>query len=137
MSQFSDFRFGSNTNNHVLKAEDTGICHQYVPYCDFEASELPKIMEITNHDKRVYLKQKQLKVMQRQVEEDEMPHGFDSKRLLDLGVAPLQRIINELKSISAESTDDSYDKKVAKASGLINYCDYLTGKAPSLSGKGI
>ena len=60
-------------------------------------------------------------------EKSGLPGGFDTKRFLDLGTAPLQRIINELKSISSDTSEDTYDRKAARASGLKAYCDFLHG----------
>jgi hypothetical protein len=105
-------------------------CNHYVPYSTFETLERPKVMDITNHKKRVHLKDIRNSTSmdgKAEVDLDFLPATFDSKRILDLGVAPLQRIINELKSISTESNDNSYDHNVAKASGLVNYCDYIRG----------
>ena len=86
-------------------------------------------MDITNSNKRVYLReQQQDRVTEGAVENQEALYsGFDSKRFLDLGVAPLQRIINELRSLSAENTDEHYDHRAAKAAGLVNYCEFLQG----------
>lgn len=107
-------------------------CHQYVPYMELSEKSLPKFMDITNKEKRVYLKDERvtgLKTVEGASSLDHVYKSFDSKKFLDLGVAPLQRIINEMKSISAEGADDHYDQRAAKASGLQNYCEFLQGSA--------
>jgi hypothetical protein len=93
---------------------------------------LPKFMDITNNEKRVYLKEERVATSKTTEGPSSLDHvykSFDSKKFLDLGVAPLQRIINEMKSISAEGADDHYDQRAAKASGLLNYCEFLQGSA--------
>lgn len=109
---------------------NTESFRQYVPYASLKSHDLPKLLDITNNDKRVYLREQS---RDRTVHETNTEHslynGFDSKRFLDLGVAPLQRIINELRSLSAENAEEHrYDHRAAKESGLINYCEFLQGE---------
>lgn len=92
-------------------------------------------MDITNNEKRVYLKhqfnmEKENKLRHEGTED--LYTSYDSKKYLDLGVAPLQRIINDLRSISSHSAEDLCDHRAAKASGLVGYGEYLQGaKHPS------
>lgn len=93
---------------------------------------LPKFMDITNNEKRVYLKEERITATQSAGGASSLDHvykSFDPKKFLDLGVAPLQRIINEMKSISEQGSDDHFDHRAAKASGLQNYCEFLQGSA--------
>lgn len=87
-------------------------------------------MDITNNEKRVYLKhqfrQEKGDILRGNGPED-LYSSNDSKRYLDLGVAPLQRIINDLRSISSHSAEDLCDHRAAKASGLVGYGEYLQG----------
>ena len=106
--------------------------HQYVPYMEHGDKEMPKILDITNHTKRVYLRDEKKVIKEKSRQDFSSVHkNVDSKRFLDLGVAPLQRIINELKSLSSEPTEDHYDHRAAKASGLVDYCDFLRGEGPN------
>lgn len=91
-------------------------------------------MDITNNEKRVYLKHQ----FNRNAEQNHGTSGrefadlhptYDSKRYLDLGVAPLQRIINDLRSITSQTAEDFCDHRAAKASGLAPYSEYLQGAA--------
>lgn len=89
-------------------------------------------MDITNNEKRVYLKHKFVQKTEQSQGPDgsnELGSTYDSKRYLDLGVAPLQRIINDLRSITSQTTEDFCYHRAAKASGLLPYCDYLQGEA--------
>ena len=87
-------------------------------------------MDSTNNEKRVYLKHQNLKAetdsLKRNNSEDEYT-SYDPKKFLDLGVAPLQRIINDLRNITSQTSEDLCDHRAAKASGLIGYCDYIQG----------
>lgn len=125
----SEFNFTSSSSAKVTAAVGCGVHPLYVPYVEFNCRELPKFMDITNHDRRVYLKEERQPINNVISCDLEINHqSIDSKRFLDLGVAPLQRIINELKSISVEANDESYSQKTTKASsGLVNYCGYLQG----------
>ena len=58
---------------------------------------------------------------------DDLHPQYDSKRYLDLGVAPLQRIINDLRSITSQTAEDFCDHRAAKSSGLVPYSEYLQG----------
>lgn len=48
-------------------------------------------------------------------------------KFLYLGVAPLQRIIDEMKAITTSEVSVQYDPMAARTAGLMSYCDYLTG----------
>lgn len=128
--QFSDFRFNYDQTKRARKPKASGDCHQYVPYSSFTEHELPKFMDITNNEKRVYLKHQ----FNRNTGQNQDKSGFadlhptyDSKRYLDLGVAPLQRIINDLRSITSQTVEDFCDHRAAKSSGLASYTEYLQG----------
>eukprot|EP00600_Ochromonadales_sp_CCMP1393_P000059 CAMPEP_0174982044 /NCGR_PEP_ID=MMETSP0004_2-20121128/16247_1 /TAXON_ID=420556 /ORGANISM="Ochromonas sp., Strain CCMP1393" /LENGTH=162 /DNA_ID=CAMNT_0016233897 /DNA_START=69 /DNA_END=557 /DNA_ORIENTATION=+ len=133
--KFEEFDFGLNPrlNNKSLTQNR---CHQYVPYADVSAQELPKVLDITNQERRVYLmpqqKRKGFSLGSKGLwDDDESTAGqaFDPRRVLDLGVAPLQRIINEMRSVTSGNNDEGSDHKiVARASGLVKYCDYLKGE---------
>lgn len=133
--QFADFRFNNEAIRKVRKPLESTNCHQFVPYSSFASHELPRFMDITNNEKRVYLKhqfnlEKENKLRHEGTED--LYTSYDSKKYLDLGVAPLQRIINDLRSISSHSTEDLCDHRAAKASGLVGYGEYLQGaKHPS------
>jgi hypothetical protein len=103
--------------------------HHFVPYTEVDAVEIPKILDIAQHHKRIYLKPQPVKsVAVKRREQESLSKGLDSKRVLDLGVAPLQRIINEMKSVSSGTADEGPDRSaVARASGLAGYCNFLTG----------
>ncbi|KAJ1442585.1 hypothetical protein B484DRAFT_426792 [Ochromonadaceae sp. CCMP2298] len=126
--KFEDFDFGVDIQV-LRKFVPSQQCHQFVPYTDVEAAVIPKIMDITHLEKRVYLKpQPKKSVATNRRELESVTKGFDSKRVLDLGVAPLQRIINEMKSVSSGTADEGPDRSaVARASGLAGYCAYLKG----------
>ncbi len=128
--QFAEFRFNNEVARKDRKPLESTNCHQFVPYSNFANHELPRFMDITNNEKRVYLKHQfhhETGNKLRHEGTEELYTSYDSKRYLDLGVAPLQRIINDLRSISSHSSEDFCDHRAAKASGLVSYGQYLQG----------
>ena len=101
---------------------------QYVPYSAMEQRDIPSIVDITKHKTRVYLRPQQINRIQKDLEQKEdFPTNFDAKKFLDLGVKPLQRIIDEMKSLTSEVPDESYNPKAAREAGIIKYTDFLHG----------
>lgn len=129
--QFSDFT-AQQTRRRIIHAPINETCHYYVPHMEIREKDIPRFMDITNHSKRVYLKDERFASKQNStVQSESIYKAYDSRKFLDLGVAPLQRIINELRSISAESSEEHYDPRSARAAGLVGYCDYLHGGPPN------
>lgn len=83
-----------------------------------------------NLTKRMYLHHKEVERITHEVEEKEaiFTQDLDAKHFLDLGANPLQRIIDDMKSLTARNAVGPFDPNAARNSGLESYCDYLTAK---------
>jgi hypothetical protein len=124
-AQFSEFGF-TEEKLQIRRSTHHDAYHQHIPYIAVGHREIPRLMDITNHPARVYLgHEKQSKKEVLEVDRDGVYNSFDAKKFLDLGVAPLQRIINELRNLSTESAEEHYDHRAVKTSGLPGYCDYI------------
>lgn len=49
--------------------------------------------------------------------------------MLDLGMEPLIRVVNEMHRLSMDNTHYCFDQNASRAAGLPTYCDYLQGKS--------
>ena len=150
--QWSDFSQSAETvirNEKVEKArkKSNGGWSQYTPHIHVTTtSPLPTIVELINQQERVYYRYEDEKNWHEGEDDLSVDDLADSeamnktaKSILDLGVAPLQRIIYEMKHLTTNSKtsidNDSSSKnislvqearKIARDSGLDSYCDYLT-----------
>lgn len=99
---------------------------------------MPSIVAIIESKKRIYLDQKLLTNKNSNGKENnqsKLPSVLEEKVLLDLGVEPLRRIVNEMRRIGSENIPYNFDNKAGKAAGLIHYCSYLRGEGPKSNSK--
>lgn len=74
------------------------------------------------------MKPQQIKKLQQEFEEKQQIPVVDIRQHnLDLGVSPLQRIIDEMKSLTSDAPAEACTSEAARAAGVVRYCDYLVG----------
>jgi len=118
--------------------------HQYTPHISITSTEpQPTILELINQKERVYYRYEDNETIH---ENEDVPSELEAehvttKSILDLGVAPLQRIIYEMKHLTTNSSKKTIENVsdgkgnymdllkeanlAAREAGLQPYCSYL------------
>ncbi len=106
--------------------------HQYVPGSAMVSVANQSTMNIIGQSKRIYLSP--VAHLNGAVGFASVPDSTSTdeeaefKQALYLGVAPLQRIINEMKASTSGAVVDRFDPHAARMTGMVSYCGYLTGQ---------
>lgn len=89
-----------------------------------------------NKRKRVYISVKLVEVGKEDFSIDDFissNNNREEKEILNLGIAPLQKIVNQMKNMKYQSqSSKKFDPAAARALGLPTYCEYLTNANSSL-----
>lgn len=111
--------------------------HQYIPHVEIEVKPTPSIVSLVDSQTRFYLQTEQISSsvqFQHSHFRNADIDAYDAIQKnrtysLDLGVANLQRVVNQLRALRSDS-QYTFDPLASRAAGIPPYCEYLRKFSP-------